>query len=120
MELRKVYYLGTCDTCKKIFRELGLEKESGKFFDLKKSMPDEKEIANWFELSGQDAQDFINKRSQQLKGKGIEFEKLNDNQIIELIKSHYSILARPVFIFEDDVLAGNSKSIIEKVKEKLG
>ncbi|QCK15255.1 arsenate reductase family protein [Mangrovivirga cuniculi] len=119
MQFTKVYYLGTCDTCKRIFRELNLDKSSGNIIDLKKQMPDNDEISNWFDKSESDPIDFINKRSRQLKRKDLDYSNMEKSEIVDLLLSHYSIIARPVFVFEDDVIPGNSKKSVEKVRKKL-
>lgn len=119
MQLTKVYYLGTCDTCKRIFRDLELDKSSKEFIDLKKQMPEKDEILDWFDKSELAPVDFVNKRSRQLKGKNKDYNEMNKDEIADLLLSHYSIIARPVFIFEDDVIAGNSKKSIEKVSKKI-
>ncbi|MCX2744085.1 hypothetical protein OO013_09425 [Mangrovivirga sp. M17] len=119
MQYTKVYYLGTCDTCKRIFDDLSLDRSLNNFIDLKKQMPEKVEILSWFDKSELDPIAFINKRSRQLKGKDLDYSKMNKSEIVDLLLSHYSIIARPVFVFEDDVVPGNSKKSVEKVREKL-
>lgn len=115
--MKKFYYLSTCDTCKRIMKELDLTEFI--IIDIKKnniSTEDIELVREHFESYT----DLFNKRARKIKELGINLSTLQDDEIKHLILGEYSFLKRPLLISDNTVLAGNSRSIIEKMKELHG
>jgi len=114
---KTVYFLSTCDTCKRIMKEVGVNDEF-KVIDLKENRLSEDEIA-FFVNKVDSISDLINKRSVIYKEQGLKNKQLSDDEIESLLIKHYTLIKRPIFIIGEDTFIGNSRAVIEKVKSKL-
>lgn len=115
--MKSIFYLKTCDTCKRILDQLNT---SG--FELReiKSHPiTERELG---ELRGRvnSYEELLNKRAVYYREKGLKNQNLTDDEIKNLILQEYTLLKRPVVIDENSFFAGNSKKVIEELKEAYG
>jgi len=114
---KTVYFLSTCDTCKRIMKEVGVNDEF-KVIDLKENRLSEDEIA-FFVNKVDSISDLINKRSVIYKEQGLKNKQLSDDEIESLLIQHYTLIKRPIFILGEDTFIGNSREVIEKVKSRL-
>ncbi len=111
--MKKIFYLKTCDTCKRILKEFDLND-----FELReiKSKPiTEKELKELRSLTDS-YESLLNKRAQIYKRDKLKDKNLSEPEIEKLILSEYTLLKRPVFQFTDRIFIGNSKSTIEELK----
>ena len=111
--MKKIFYLKTCDTCKRILKEFDLND-----FELReiKSKPiTEKELIELRSLTDSYGS-LLNKRAQIYKRDKLKDKNLSEQEIEKLILSEYTLLKRPVFQFTDRIFIGNSKSTIEELK----
>jgi arsenate reductase len=111
--MKKIFYLKTCDTCKRILKEFDLND-----FELReiKSKPiTEKELTELRSLTDS-YESLLNKRAQIYKRDNLKDKNLSEQEIEQLILSEYTLLKRPVFQFKDRIFIGNSKSTIEELK----
>lgn len=111
--MKKIFYLKTCDTCKRILKEFDLND-----FELReiKSKPiTEKELKELRSLTDS-YESLLNKRAQIYKKDKLKDKNLSEPEIEKLILSEYTLLKRPVFQFTDRIFIGNSKSTIEELK----
>lgn len=111
--MKKIFYLKTCDTCKRILKEFDLND-----FELReiKSKPiTEKELKELRSLTDS-YESLLNKRAQVYKRDKLKDKNLSEPEIEKLILSEYTLLKRPVFQFTDRIFIGNSKSTIEELK----
>lgn len=114
--MRKVYFLQTCDTCKRILKELpldGFEKQ-----EIKSSPVTVSQLAEMFALSNS-YEDLFNKRAKKYKAMDLKNETLTEADYKQYLLEEYTFLKRPVFIVDDSIYIGNSKKVIEELKEKL-
>jgi len=61
----------------------------------------------------------FNKRARKLREKGLKASDLQESDFKKLLNEDYSFLKRPVLENKDRVLAGNSKSTIQEMKDSL-
>ena len=111
--MKKIFYLKTCDTCKRILKEFDLND-----FELReiKSKPiTEKELIELRSLTDSYGS-LLNKRAQIYKRDKLKDKNLSEPDIKKMILSEYTLLKRPVFQFTDRIFIGNSKSTIEELK----
>ena len=111
--MKKIFYLKTCDTCKRILKEFDVND-----FELReiKSKPiTEKELTELRSLTDS-YESLLNKRAQIYKRDKLKDKNLSEQEIEKLILSEYTLLKRPVFQFTDRIFIGNSKSTIEELK----
>lgn len=115
--MNKVYYLSTCNTCKRILTELNLP-EHFILQDIKSDAVTPSQLAAMKALAGS-FQALLNKRAQRYKQQGLSEKHLSENDIEALILAHYTFLKRPVIMINNKIFIGNSKKVIEAVKQAL-
>ncbi len=101
------YYLSSCDTCKRIMKELNLPEEIT-LVDLKKGV-DEATIDGWFAHT-QSYEALLNKRAQKLKG--IDKNNLKEADIRNLLLTHYTFIKRPILSYQKQLFIGNAKATV--------
>ncbi len=115
--MKKVYYLKTCDTCRRILKALDLPSE----FELQNIKTDaitEAQLDEMHALSGS-YESLFSKRSQQYKALDLKNKNLTETDFRNYILEHYTFLSRPVFIIDDKIFIGNSNKNVEAVKAAL-
>lgn len=108
--IKKVYYLSTCSTCKRIIKDLDLAKE----FELqntKEKAITEKELNKLYKYSGS-YESLLNRRSTLYRDRKLKEQKLNEEDYKNLILEHYSFLKRPIIQVNDTYFIGNSKKTL--------
>lgn len=115
--MRKVYYLSTCDTCKRILDELNLPASFIKQ-DIKTQGISATEIEEMVNLSG-DYEALFSKRARLYKERNLKNEELIDEDYRNLILEHYTFLKRPVIIDNDKIYIGNSKKVVQAAKDNI-
>lgn len=108
--MKKIYYLKTCDTCKRI---LNLINTDGFLLQEIKTDPITiKQIEEMYILSGS-YESLFSRRSKKYKAMNLKNQSLTEADIKQLILEEYTFLKRPVIIFKDTIFIGNSKKNIE-------
>ncbi|MFI5123744.1 MAG: arsenate reductase family protein [Chitinophagales bacterium] len=104
--MKKVYFLSTCSTCKRIIKEKGYEKKGFGFQDIKteKITPDQldelKNLAGSYEA-------LFSRRSLKYKSMGLKDKKLTETDYRNLILEEYTFLKRPVVLSGRKVIIGS-------------
>lgn len=115
--MKKVYYLSTCDTCKRILKEVNLTSDFIKQ-DVKKEPLTEVHLEELRALS-QSYESLFNKRAKLYKERDLKSKSLSEADYKNLLLEHYTFLKRPVFIIQDHIFIGNSKKTVEALKQFL-
>ena len=115
--MKKIYYLSTCDTCKRIMKELNLPSSFIKQ-DIKTQGLSEQDVEEMQNLAGS-YEALFSKRAQLYKQRNLKDEDLIEDDFRDLILEHYTFLKRPVIINNDQIFIGNSKKVIEEANESL-
>lgn len=116
--MKKVYFLSTCDTCKRIMKDVGVD-DSFEQQDIKTNPINNQQLN---ELLGKvnSPEELLNKRARKYAELDLKNKNLNDNEIKNFILTEYTFLKRPVFIIDSEIFIGNSKKNVEQLKHKLG
>ncbi|XLS28946.1 arsenate reductase family protein [Flavobacteriaceae bacterium M23B6Z8] len=115
--MKKVYYLSTCDTCKRILNELDLP--SGFLLqDIKTDPLKEADLEDLFQLSGS-YEVLFSKRARLYKERDLKSQNLTENDIKKLLLEHYTFLKRPVIIYDDQLFIGNSKKTVSEALKAI-
>ncbi len=114
--MKKVYFLKTCDTCKRILKEVNVEGFEQQ--EIKSNPVNEAQLQEMYALSGS-YEALFNKRARLYKSLGLKDKNLTENDFKKYLLEEYTFLKRPVFIIDDKIFIGNSKKEIEKVKENV-
>ncbi|MBW2960273.1 arsenate reductase family protein [Mesonia aestuariivivens] len=115
--MKKVYYLSTCDTCKRIFNEVNLPETVTKQ-DIKTEAITALQLKEMYSLSGS-YESLFSKRAQLYKQRDLKNQNLEEEDFKNLILEHYTFLNRPVFMLEGEIFIGNSKKTVTAVKQHL-
>jgi len=114
--MNKIYYLSTCDTCKRIISELSLKEKGFIFQDIKtekitsSQLEEMKKYARCYEaLFSRVA----------LKYKTLDPKPSTEAEYKKLILEEYTFLKRPVIFIGDKAFVGNSKAVIAEAKKAL-
>lgn len=115
--MRKVYYLSTCDTCKRIMGSLNLEGFTQQ--DIKSDPITKEQIEEMHSLAGSYASLF-SKVARKYRALGLNNKNLSEEEMKNYILDEYTFLKRPVFIVGDQIFIGNGKKTVEHLKVVIG
>ncbi len=115
--MKKIFYLSTCDTCKRILKELDLSSEFIKQ-DIKINPMSENELDELFQFT-KSYEALINKRARMYNERGLKNKNLQEVDYKKLLLEHYTFLKRPVLINETEIFIGNNKTVVSSAKESL-
>ena len=96
--MRLFYYLSSCDTCKRIAKELPLN-DSITQVDIKKNPLTTTQIEDLYQCVGNYEQ-LINKRAQLYKHRNLKDKNLQEEDYKNLLLEHYTFLKRPIVVFD--------------------
>ena len=115
--MKKIYHLSSCDTNKRILKELNLSEEFIKQ-DIKINPIKESELDEVY-LFTKSYEALINKRARMYGQRDLKNKKIQESDYKKLLLEHYTFLKRPVLINELEIFIGNSKNIVASAKESL-
>lgn len=111
----KIYYLASCDTCRKIIKSLP-NSDRLTFHDIRQNPITEQELEEMYQLSGS-YEALFSKKAQLYKSMDLKNKNLTEADFKKYLLEHYTFLSRPVFIIDDKIYIGNGqKNIIEVIK----
>ncbi len=109
--MRKIFYLKTCDTCKRIIKSL--PNTSGFVFqDIKEEPITVKQLEEIKQLTG-NYEGLFSKRAKLYKEMGLKDETLTEADFKRYILEHYTFLNRPVIVIDHLVFIGNSPKTVQ-------
>jgi len=114
--MKKVYFLQTCDTCKRILKEVntdGFERQ-----EIKTNRINAAQLAEMYAISGS-YEALFNKRARLYTSMDLKNKALSEADYKKYLLEEYTFLKRPVFIVDDAIFIGNSKKVIEELKAAL-
>ena len=112
-----IYYLASCDTCRKIIKSLPKEHDF-KFHDIKQDPITVAELEKMRELSGS-YEALFSKKAQLYKSMDLKNKSLTEDDYKKYILEHYTFLSRPVFIIKDKIYIGNTQQNMLQVMKEL-
>ncbi|OUW34724.1 MAG: hypothetical protein CBD39_03200 [Flavobacteriaceae bacterium TMED179] len=112
--MRIFYYLSSCNTCKRIAKELKLDNTILQI-DVKKNPLSLSEIETLYNIVG-NYEDLINKQSQLYKQRKLKYQNLREKDCKNLLLEHYSFLKRPVLLYDNHSFIGNASKTIAAAK----
>jgi len=115
--MKKVYYLSTCTTCKRILSETGLKEKGFELQDIKTNSLNEEQVDELYKLAGT-YEAMFSKVARKYKELGLKNMVLTEEDYKKYLLTDYTFLKRPVVILENDIFIGNSKNNVERLKER--
>lgn len=113
----KIYYLASCDTCRKIIKSLPKDNNLV-FHDIKQDPITIEELEAMYALSGS-YEALFSKKAQLYKSMGLKDKNLTEDDFKKYILEHYTFLSRPVFIIDGEIFIGNTQQNMLKVMKAL-
>ncbi len=111
------YYLSSCDTCKRILKELATPKNIT-LVDIKLAPLTEKQLDHLRSLAGS-YEALFSKRAMLYKERKLKEKNLTEENFRSLLLEHYTFLKRPVMVLGNDIFIGNTKNVVAAAKESL-
>lgn len=115
--MNKIYYLASCDTCRKIIKSLPKDHNLA-FHDIKQDPISVEELEKMRELSGS-YEALFSKKAVLYKSMDLKNKSLTEDDYKKYILEHYTFLSRPVFITDDKIYIGNSQQNMLQVMKAL-
>src|SRR5690606_15230497 len=115
--MKKIYHLSTCDTCKKILKEI--EPPSSFILqDIKETPPTEEQLEEMYQFT-ESYEALFNKRARLYKEQELKNSDLDEQAYKSLLLEHYTFLNRPVIINNDEIFIGNSPKTVSAAKQAI-
>ncbi|HAS42503.1 MAG TPA: arsenate reductase [Microscillaceae bacterium] len=114
---KKVYYLSTCNTCKRIMTELNIGEEFEQQ-DIKTDKITAEQLEEMQQLAGS-YEALFSRVARKYKELNLKEKTLTEDDYKDYILEEYTFLKRPVFIVGEEIFIGNSKKNVAALAEKL-
>ena len=111
--MRKIYYLASCDTCRKIIKSLP-KNANLEFHDIRQNPLTLDEVEQMKHLASS-YEALFSKKAQLYKERNLKNSNLTELDFKNLILEHYTFLSRPVVIINDNIFIGNTQPNILKL-----
>ena len=115
--MKKIYYLSTCNTCKRILKDLDLPAEYS-LQDIKEDPLTKEQLEDLKKISGS-YEKLFSKRARMYKERDLKTKDLTEDDYKNLLLEHYTFLKRPVIVNGNEIFIGNSKSTVEAAKKSV-
>jgi len=116
--VRKVYYLSTCTTSKRIIDTLDLRNKDFVFQDIKFEPVTEAQLSEMYKLAGS-YEALFSKIARKYKELGLKNLNLQEADFKKYVLQEYTFLKRPVVIIDRQIFIGSSKANIEQLAHAL-
>lgn len=113
----KIFYLASCDTCRKIIKSLP-KNNNLIFHDIKQNPITIDDLEKMHELSGS-YEALFSKKAQLYKSMDLKNKTLTEDDYKSLILEHYTFLSRPVFIINNKIFIGNTQQNMLQVMKNF-
>lgn len=114
--MKKVYYLSSCSTCKRIMDNLdltGFVKQ-----DIKTEAMTKEQVEEMGKMTGS-FESLFSRRAMKYRAMGLNEKVLSEDDYKNLIVEEYTFLKRPVFIVESKIFVGNTKKTVAALVQEL-
>ncbi|MGB7786237.1 MAG: ArsC/Spx/MgsR family protein [Salinimicrobium sp.] len=115
--MKKIYYLSTCDTCKRILKEVDAP-VSYERQDIKQDPVTEEQLEELRKYTDS-YEELFSKRARLYKERGLKDKDLSEEDIKKLILEHYTFLKRPIIVKDKSIFIGNSKKTVAEAKKNI-
>lgn len=115
--MKKVYHLSTCNTCQRILKEVGPPADL-ELQDIKTEAMTESQLEEMKNLAGS-YEALFSRKARKFRGMGLHEMTLTEDDYKKHILEEYTFLKRPVFLVDGQIFIGNTKKVVEAVKEAL-
>lgn len=117
IRMKKIYYLSTCDTCRRILQELTPPPDTV-LQDVKTDPVTEEQLAELREAAGS-YEALFSRRARLFRQRGLHEADLTEADYRDLLLEHYTFLKRPVVLADTTVFIGNARKTTAAAAEAL-
>ncbi len=104
----RIFYLSTCDTCKRILKEIDAKGKGFILQDIKSEPLTEMQLDALKEMAGS-YEALFSRRSKQFRPLGLHEQTLGESDYKKYLLQHYSFLKRPVIVAGDRIFIGSDQ-----------
>lgn len=115
--MKKIYHLGNCSTCKRIFSELKIGKDVV-MQDIKEEKITPAQVEEMAKLAGS-YEKLFSRVAMKYRILGLDKLELKEKDFKKYILEEYTFLKRPTIISGDKIFIGSTKSTIEALKKEF-
>lgn len=115
--MNKIYFLASCDTCRKIIKALPASAQL-EFHDIRQNPITAAQLEQMYQLAGS-YEALFSKKAQLYKSMDLKNKNLTEADYKKYLLEHYTFLSRPVFIIGGKIFIGNSQKNILEVHKAL-
>ena len=116
--MNKIYFLSSCDTCRRIISELNLKEKKNVFQDIKTEKITLSQLKELKKLSGS-YEALFNKKARKYKDLNLIGKNLSEDELEKCILNEYTFLKRPVIVYNNQLFIGNTKQTINEAKKLI-
>jgi len=114
--MKKVFYLSTCNTCKRIINQLQLKEKGFELMDIKPNSVSLSDI-EWLKQLANSYEVLFSKTARKYRELGLATESLSEQEYKNLILQEYTFLKRPVIVYNNKIFIGNAPKTIVQASE---
>lgn len=115
--MQKVYFLSTCDTCKRVMNEVKIP-SSFIIQDIKDQGISKDELEGLLNLAGT-YEALFSRRAKLYQERNLKNNNLSEEDYKNLILEHYTFLKRPVIVNNDEIFIGSSAKTVAAAKKSI-
>jgi arsenate reductase len=117
LPMKKIFYLATCNTCKKILDSL---ENIGQYElrEIKSETISEEEVDEMARLAGS-YEALFSRRAMKYKALGLKDKALSEGDYKNYIVEEYTFLKRPVLLSTEHIFVGNAKKTVDAMQAFL-
>lgn len=104
--MKRIYYLSTCSTCKRILKELGDRANDFELIDIKPNPLDEQQVDELRKMTDS-YESLFSKTARKYQDLGLKEKNLEEADFKHYLLEHYTFLKRPVLIDGNDIYIGS-------------
>lgn len=119
INMKKIYHLSTCTTCKRILESTGAKEKGFVLQDIKTEKITAQQLEEMHKLAGS-YEALFSRRSQKYRPMGLHEKELTEKDYHDLILQEYSFLKRPVAIVGKQIFIGSDKKTVEGLELVAG
>ncbi|AIN73261.1 arsenate reductase [Flavobacterium psychrophilum] len=115
--MNKIYYLASCDTCRKIIKGLPNANKLN-YIDIRQNPISETDLEEMYQLSGS-YESLFSKKAQLYKSMDLKNKNLTETDYKKYLLEHYTFLSRPVVMLNHEIYIGNTQPNILKLTKAM-
>ncbi len=115
---KKVFFLKTCDTSRRIIKEMGDLLTDFAFQEIKEHPITPNQLEEMKQLAGS-YEALFSRRAKKYKEMGLKDMNLSEEDYKYYLLQEYTFLKRPVIIVDNEIFIGSSKKNVAALKDKL-